>query len=141
MTDQKITTAEEAMDFIEVQRAIGLTPVMAGTSFYRHGFTVSQFNSYIEYLDERGTVGRCQPKNLLRTFDFISLGRPVPGSLPDFRVAPAPAERGFGVVTAVIPGRRQPSLLEAATAALRVMAAGPERDDLAEAVAQERRIH
>lgn len=150
MVDQEVVTADEAMAFIEAQRAAGLTPVMAGTSFYRHSFSVSQFGSYVQYLDERGTAGRCQPKNLLRTFDFIDLG-PVPGAPVDLQ-APAgrgygmvtavvPGRRGYGMVAAVVPGERRLSLLEAAEAALRVMPAGPERDDLESAVAAERRMH
>lgn len=142
MLDQEIVTADDAMDFIAVQVAVGLAPVMKRTRFYRHSFSVSQFGSYIEYIDERGTIGRCQPKNLLSTFDFISLGLPVPGSFPDTEIvhpaAPAP-ERGFGVVTAIIPAQRKLSLLEAAEAALSVMPAGPERDNLEIAIVREGR--
>lgn len=140
MIDAPIQTAEEALDFIEVQRAMGLTPVMKGTRFYRHSFSVSQFGSYLYYLDERGTKGCCQPRNLLSTFDFISLGQPVPGSLPDLPITRAPEpDRGVGMAIGVIGGR--PSLLEAAEAALRVMPKGPERDSLEMAVLAERRIH
>ena len=140
MIDQKIETAEQALALITTQIAQGLTPVMAGTSFYRHSFRASQFGDYLYYLDERGTAGCCRPFNLLRTFDFIDLGLPVPGSMPDL---PIPvSERGrSGLVVAFVPGLPEPTLLQAATAALRVMPDGPEREDLERAIIRERRIH
>ncbi len=143
MTQQKITTAAEALDYIDANIAIGLTPVMAGTKFYRHSFSQTGMGFYIEYLDERGTVGRCLPKNVTWVFDFVFMGLPVAGSLPGISIPVAPPElRGrVGVAIAVVPGRRKATLLEAAEAALMVMADGAERDDLAEAVARERRTH
>lgn len=138
----EITTAEQALDYIAVQRAIGMTPVMRGTNFYRHSFSVSQFGSYLYYMDERGTKGACQPRNLLMTFDFVFLGLPVPGTLPDLTITPAPEPRGrTGMVTTFVPARREPTLLEAAEAALRLMPTGAERDDLERAIASERRVH
>lgn len=143
MIDAPIQTADEALDFIAVQRAMGLTPVMKGTRFYRHSFAVSQFGSYLYYLDARGTKGCCEPRNLLSTFDFIHLGLPVPGSLPDLPIVHEAPDRGVGLAVAIMGGepQRQPSLLEAAEAALRVMAPGRERDDLEMAVNAERRTH
>lgn len=143
--NQPRMTAQEAMDYIEVQRAIGLTPVMRGTSYYRHNFMIGQFGYYIEYLDERGTAGMCLPKNLLSTFDFISLGQPVAGTAPDLAVPAMAPERGYGIASGIMPGERAPSLLEAAELALVVMDAagitGRERDGLAQAIKAERRIH
>lgn len=144
MIDQEIATAEEALGFIEAHVAVGLTPVMAGTSFYRHSFSASQFGDYIYYLDQRGTAGRCLPRNVQRVFDFVDLGRPVAGSLPDLTIPtyrPEPETVGrAGLVVTVVPGRRAPTLLEAAEAAIRIMPAGPERDDLENAVIAARRI-
>lgn len=140
MIDSPIQTAEEALDFIAVQRAMGLAPVMKGTRFYRHSFAVSQFGSYLYYLDARGTKGCCEPRNLLSTFDFIHLGLPVPGSLPDLPITREAPDRGVGLVVTIMGGERQPSLLAAAEAALRVMPEGPERDDLEMAVMAERRL-
>lgn len=140
--EPEFSSAQEAIDFIEVQRAIGLTPVMHGTTFYRHSFGVSQFGSYLYYMDERGTRGACQFKNVTKVFDFINLGQPVPGSLPDLEIVHAPQPQGLsGLVVAFIPGRREPTLLEAATAALKLMPAGAERDDLELAILSERRTH
>lgn len=139
---QEIETADEALAYIEAKRALGMAPVMRGTSFYRHSFSVSQFGSYLYYLDARGTKGACQPCNLLRTFDFVPLGLPVPGTLPDLVIDRAPEVRGrTGMATTFVPGRREPTLLEAAEAALRLMPIGAERDDLERAIASERRIH
>lgn len=140
MIDSPIQTADEAMDFIAVQRAMGLTPVMKGTRFYRHSFAVSQFGSYLYYLDARGTKGCCEPRNLLSAFDFIHLGLPVPGSLPDLPITREAPDRGVGLAVGIMGGERQPSLLAAAEAALRVMPEGPERDDLEMAVMAERRL-
>ncbi len=137
--------AATALGFIQDQVESGLTPVMQGTSFYRHSFGSSQFGSYLYYLDARGTKGACQPRNVIKAFDFIPAGLPVAGSLPDLdRTTPETVGK-VGVFTAVIPGRAAPTLLEAATAALRAMDAagfrGSERDDLELAIMAEGRIH
>lgn len=135
--------AATALGFIQDQVDSGLTPVMHGTEFYRHSFSQSQFGSYLYYLDARGTKGACQPRNVVTAFDFIPAGLPVAGSLPDLDRAETVGK--VGVFTAVIPGRAAPTLLEAATAALRAMdAAGvrwAERDDLELAIMAEGRIH
>ncbi len=135
--------AATALGFIQDQVDSGLTPVMRGTEFYRHSFSPSQFDSYIYYLDARGTKGACQPRNVVTAFDFIPAGLPVAGSLPDLDRAGTVGK--VGVFTTVIPGRAAPTLLEAATAALRAMDAagvkGTERDDLENAVIAERRTH
>ena len=47
-----VTTASEALALIQDAISRGLTPVMAGTSFYRHSFQASQFGAYVTYLDE-----------------------------------------------------------------------------------------
>jgi len=137
---QPPATASEAIDLIRSKIAQGLTPVMAGTSFYRHSFRPSQFGSYVYYLDERGTAGAFQARNVERVLDFVDLGQPVAGSLPDMEIVSAPRGR-TGMAVAVVPGRSAPTLLEAAEAALRVMPRGPERDDLEMAVLAERRIN
>jgi hypothetical protein len=139
MAKKKITTAAEAMSLIEANIAIGLTPVMRGTRFYRHSFSVSQFGSYLYYLDERGTAGRCQFQNVEMVFDFIDLGTPVPGSFPVEDLPQPQKPLGHIMVVATV-GGEAPSLLEAAEAAIRVMRAGPERDNLERAIAMERRV-
>lgn len=139
----EIGSAQEAMDYIETQIAVGLTPVMKGTKFYRHSFSVSQFGSYLYYLDERGTAGRCQFKNLLTTFDFVFLGLPVHGSEP-FQDMPEPrVPVGHAMVNVVF--EPEPTLLEAAVEALMALdaagVAGDVRDRLGRAIAAERRIN
>ena len=137
--DSQIKSADEALSLIQDRVAHGLTPVMRGTSFYRHNFSASQFGSYIWYLDERGTRGCCQFQNVPDVFDFVDLGRPVPGNLPDaqeLRVAP------MTVVVEVVRQRHAPSLLEAAEAALGALEAagvgGAVVADLVAAIAVER---
>jgi len=137
--DSQIKSADEALSLIQDRVAHGLTPVMRGTSFYRHNFSASQFGSYIWYLDERGTRGCCQCQNVESVFDFVDLGLPVPGTLPEAqRSRTAPAT----VVVQIMRQQRPQTLLEASAAALRAMDAagivGPSRDGLAEAIARER---
>jgi hypothetical protein len=134
----EIESADAALALIGDKVAQGLTPVMHGTRFYRYNFSKSQFSSFIWYLDERGTRGCCQFQNVEKVFDFIDLGRPVSGNLPEtqgLRVAP------MTVVVEVVRQARAPSLLEAAVAALEAMDAagvvGSARDDLAQAIAKE----
>ena len=43
MEERAPASAEEALSFIESRVADGLTPVMAGTDFFRHSFCASQF--------------------------------------------------------------------------------------------------
>ena len=127
----KEATAAEALALIESMEAEGLTPVMRGTRFYRHSFKSSQFGDFIEYLDERGTAGRCMPKNVLRVFEFVSM-----------RAQAEPQRIGYAVVVGVV--HYEPaSLLEAAALAVVAMdaagVAGPERGWLATAVIEGRR--
>lgn len=135
--------AETALSFIQDQVDSGLTPVMNGTEFYRHSFSPSQFGSYIYYLDARGTKGACQPSNVVTAFDFIPVGLPVAGSLPDLDRTETVGK--VGVFTTVIPGRAAPTLLEAASAALKAMEAagitGAAHDDLELAIMAEGRTH
>lgn len=142
MNKQRIATADDAMALVQSKIAQGLTPVMRGSRFYRHSFTVSQLGLYIFYLDERGTRGCCRPHNIERTFDFIDLGLPVPGSMAPIKVGPAPMKTGFAIVTTTT--AETPTLLAAAEAAVAAMdragLGGPERDGLARAIAAERRV-
>jgi len=136
---KNIETAAEALGLIEAMISIGLTPVMRGTRFYRHSFSVSQFGSYLYYLDERGTAGRCQFQNVEKVFDFIFLGLPVPGSFPAEDL-PEPKKPLGHIMVVATTGGEVPSLLDAAVAALAVMQAGPERDNLERAISMERRV-
>ena len=126
-------SAAESLALVEAMAATGLTPVMRGTRFSRHSFKASQFGSYVEYLDERGTAGRCEPKNLLRAFEFV-----------DFEASAEPQGIGYAVVVADVPCEPA-TLLEAAACAVVAMDAagvgGAARDDLARAIVSERRMH
>jgi hypothetical protein len=142
--EQQIASAAEALDFIESMVAAGLAPVMKGTRFYRHSFSISQFGSYLYYLDERGTAGRCQFQNVESVFDFIDLGLPVPGSEPWQAVPERKPHLGHILVVETV-GGEVPSLLEAASAALRAMdeagIGGAVRDYLERAIAAQGRVH
>ena len=137
-TEPEIESADEALSLIQDRIAQGLTPVMRGTTFYRYNFGKSQFGSYVTYLDERGTKGCCQFQNVEKVFDFIDLGRPVPGALPELQ---APGVAPMTVVVATV-HQEAPTLLQAAAEALVAMDAcgitGPARDGLAMAIARER---
>jgi hypothetical protein len=136
--DNPILSADEALALIQENVDRGLTPVMHGTSFYRYNFSKSQFGSYINYLDERGTKGCCQFQNVEKVFDFIDLGRPVPGN---FSGAGVPRVAPMSIVVEVVHQQEQ-TLVEAAAEALVAMDAcgitGPARDGLAMAIARER---
>lgn len=140
----EIGSAQEALDYIETQVAVGLAPVMKGTNLYRHSFSVSQFGSYIRYLDQRGTAGRCQFQNLLTTFDFVHLGLPVPGSEQYQKVPERRPHVGHVLVVETV-GGEEPTLLAAAAIALAALddagVTGPVRDDLERAIMMERRTH
>jgi hypothetical protein len=131
----EIESADQALALIQQRIAQGLTPVHHGTSFYRYNFSKSQFGSYVFYLDERGTVGRCQYQNVERVFDFVDMGLPVPGYLFEVRV---PRTAPVAIAVVVSRQRAVPSLLDASVAALKAMDAagivGPARDDLALAI-------
>ena len=124
-----VTTASEALALIQDAISRGLTPVMAGTSFYRHSFQASQFGAYVTYLDERGTAGEFLPRNVRRCLDFVAPRE-------------APLEGAVGLGVAVVPPVVVPSLLEAAEAALGALEAagvgGVVVRDLSAAIASER---
>ena len=106
----EIESADQALALIQQRIAQGLTPVHHGTSFYRYNFSKSQFGSCVFYLDERGTVGRCQYQNVERVFDFVDMGLPVPGYLFEVRV-PRTAPVAIAVVVAPAGGPQPPGRL------------------------------
>jgi len=142
---RQTATADDALALIESKIAAGLTPVMAGTGFYRHSFQASQFGSYVHYLDERGTKGCFLPQNVEKCLDFVDRGRAVPAVEAVFSTVEPEAPGSILGIAVMEPSPKAVlSLLEAAVAALGALdeagITGPARDGLAQAIKREGRV-